>query len=54
MRVKEYKTIGSCDTENLDDSVNVYLDEGWELFGSPYCEFGDDFQMFYQAMVREA
>jgi len=45
---KEYKLIVS-DNRRFEDVVNRYLEEGWELFGSPFCEG----QRYLQSMLRE-
>tara|TARA_R100001480_G_scaffold16727_2_gene25546 strand:+ start:1385 stop:1561 length:177 start_codon:yes stop_codon:yes gene_type:complete len=45
---KEYKLIVS-DNRRFEDVINRYLEEGWELFGSPFCEG----QRYLQSMLRE-
>ena len=45
---KEYKLIVS-DNRRFEDVVNRYLEEGWELFGTPFV----DSSRFLQSMIRE-
>jgi len=45
---KEYKLVVS-DNRRFEDVINRYLEEGWELFGSPFCEG----QRYLQSMLRE-
>ena len=45
---KEYKLIVS-DNRRFEDVVNRYLEEGWELFGTPFV----DSSRFIQSMIRE-
>ena len=45
---KEYKLVVS-DNRRFEDVINRYLEEGWELFGNPFCEG----QRYLQSMLRE-
>ena len=45
---KEYKLVVS-DNRRFEDVINRYLEEGWELFGNPFCEG----QRYLQSMIRE-
>jgi hypothetical protein len=45
---KEYKLVVS-DNRRFEDVINRYLEEGWELFGTPFV----DSSRFLQSMIRE-
>ena len=48
MKYNEYKTIKRLNSADLDRDVNKLLQDGWELFGTPYVH--DTFLV--QAMVK--
>jgi hypothetical protein len=45
---KEYKLVVS-DNRRFEDVINRYLEEGWELFGTPFV----DSSRLLQSMIRE-
>ena len=45
---KEYKLVVS-DNRRFEDVINRSLEQGWELFGSPFV----DGQRFLQSMTRD-
>ena len=51
--IKKYFTCVSCSEEDLDDSVMVKIEEGFQPFGSPYTYKDTHNNQFHvQAMVK--
>lgn len=48
MKIKQYKTIVRLHQTDFDDKVNQFLNQGWELYGSPY---SDKNHFYCQALV---
>lgn len=48
--MKEYKTISGDTMAELDETVNLYLKGGWELYGNPYIS---RFGRFVQALTKD-
>jgi len=45
----EYKTVGMNNVCYLDREINKLLNDGWELYGSPYST--SDYK--YQALIKK-
>jgi hypothetical protein len=58
MKIKEYKTVGGSNAEDLDAKVNKLLAEGYQLYGNPYLSDSviDGVESFaiFQALVIES
>ena len=51
--VKEYVLVAESEPEELEKEVAKMLDNGWNLYGSPFTSPGGRFGFFfYQAMIR--
>ena len=52
-KIVEYKTLYHIHGHELDDAIKLWLDKGWELYGSPYsCNHDYLGQCMCQAMVK--
>ena len=55
----EYKTVKGSSSEQLDTSVNIFIKDGWKLYGdmkvidTGYISSGSHHFAFYQVMVRK-
>ena len=36
-KIAEYKTVASSSSQGLDEEVNKLIQNGWEVWGKPYC-----------------
>jgi hypothetical protein len=52
MKVSEYKTVTSGQTDNLDVAINASIKQGFQLYGPPYIIF--DGKVICQPMVKLA
>jgi hypothetical protein len=58
MKIILYHTVGASTASELDTAVNFLLDEGYQLYGSPYLcdravEGAIGIMTFYQAMILD-
>jgi hypothetical protein len=57
MKITQYKTLSYTNPQLLDDKVNVLLNDGFELFGNPYCVVREQGvssrELYCQAMVSD-
>lgn len=50
---KKYMTVSEPDPKPLDETVNKYLNEGWELYGTPYAyRSSTGYSYFCQALFK--
>jgi hypothetical protein len=52
--VSEYAAVSGTNLESFTNTVNGYIEEGWELHGSmKYCVTPDHHQWFAQSFVKK-